>query len=99
MTSTSKKTTLLILSILVLASIGAGQGYDVILRGGMVYDGSGKAPFRKDIGIRGDRIVEIGDLSKKTAPLVIDATSMAVAPGFINMLSHSMQTLVRDPRS
>jgi N-acyl-D-amino-acid deacylase len=73
--------------------------FDVILRGGEVYDGRGSAPQRLDVGIRGDRIAAVGDLSAAGAPLVVDATGLAVAPGFINMLSWSVDTLIIDGRS
>ena len=73
--------------------------FDVIIRGGMVYDGSGQAPVKTDVGIKGDRIFRIGDLSKAKASNVIDATGMAVAPGFINMLSWSTESFLIDPRS
>jgi len=78
--------------------IPAGE-FDVIIRGGTVYDGSGKAPRRADIGLKGDHIVMVGDLGKATANTVIDAAGMAVAPGFINMLSWSTESLIIDPRS
>ena len=88
------------LFILVTASLAFSQGgYDVIIRGGMVYDGSGKTPIKADVGIKGDRIVTIGDLSKANAATVIDASGMAVAPGFINMLSWSTESFLIDPRS
>src|SRR5688572_8903789 len=73
--------------------------FDVIIKGGTVYDGSGRPPRRADVGIRGDRIAAIGNLSRATASTVVDATGLAVAPGFINMLSHSESSLIRDPRS
>ncbi len=83
-----------------LAATGAGAAdYDVILRGGTVYDGSGGPPRRADVGIRGDLIASIGDLSKASAGRVLDATGLAVAPGFINMLSWSVDTLIVDGRS
>jgi len=94
-----KKLWLTLAVLIALTSLASAQEYDVIIRGGTVYDGSGNAPLKKDVGIKGDRVAFIGDLSKQTAPLMIDASGMAVAPGFINMLSHSMMTLVRDPRS
>jgi N-acyl-D-amino-acid deacylase len=59
------------------------------IKGGTVYDGTGRAPRRVDVGIRGDRIVTIGNLQRASAKSVIDATGLAVTPGFINMLSHS----------
>jgi len=73
--------------------------YDVIIRGGTVYDGSGRDPVKADVGIKGDRIAKVGDLSKATATTIIDAKGMAVAPGFINMLSWSTESLIVDPRS
>ena len=73
--------------------------FDVIIRGGMVYDGSGGAPRKTDVGIKGDKIARVGDLGKASADSVIDAAGMAVAPGFINMLSWSTESLIVDPRS
>src|SRR5258706_14944984 len=63
--------------------------FDVIIRGGALYDGTGGPPKRADVGIRGDRIAAVGNLKSATAMTVVDATGLAVAPGFINMLSHS----------
>jgi N-acyl-D-amino-acid deacylase len=73
--------------------------YDVLIRGGMVYDGTGAAPQRADVGIRGDRIAGVGQLTGASATLTIDATGLAVAPGFINMLSWSTESLLADGRS
>jgi N-acyl-D-amino-acid deacylase len=73
--------------------------YDVIIRGGDVYDGSGAPARRADVGIRGDRIAWIGDLQGAGARVVIDASGKAVAPGFINMLSWSNASLLADGRS
>jgi N-acyl-D-amino-acid deacylase len=73
--------------------------YDVIVRGGLVYDGSGSTPRLADIGIDGDQIGGIGDLDRAEAPLVVDATGLAVAPGFINMLSWANESLIHDGRS
>lgn len=82
------------------ATIAVAQTrYDVIIRGGMVYDGSGKAPIKADIGIIGDKIAVVGDLRKSTAAQIVDASGLAVAPGFINMLSWSTESLIVDPRS
>ncbi|MCR9144792.1 MAG: D-aminoacylase [bacterium] len=63
--------------------------FDVVLRGGTVMDGSGAAGFRADLGIAGDRIAAIGDLSDKSASLSIDAREKIVCPGFIDLHSHS----------
>ena len=73
--------------------------YDVVIKNGTIYDGTGSAPIKADVAIRGDRIVAIGDLKNATASTVIDARGLAVAPGFINMLSWSVNTLIADPRS
>jgi len=75
------------------------QSYDVILRGGTVYDGTGGPGRAADVGIRGDRIAAIGDLGKAQAKTVLDAKGLAVAPGFINMLSWSTDSLIADGRS
>jgi N-acyl-D-amino-acid deacylase len=72
---------------------------DVLIEGGTVYDGTGQPPQRADVGIRGDRIVAIGHLKNARAKSVIDATGLAVTPGFINMLSHSEVSLIADGRS
>ena len=76
-----------------------GQAFDTIIRGGTVYDGSGSPGVRADVGLRGDRIVAVRDLSDATAATVIDASGLAVAPGFINMLSWSTESLLVDGRS
>ncbi|HEU4477493.1 MAG TPA: D-aminoacylase [Pyrinomonadaceae bacterium] len=75
------------------------QQFDVIIRGGTVYDGTGRAPVKADVGIRGDRIAAVGNLSRATAPTIVDAKGLAVAPGFINMLSHSETSWFVDSRS
>ena len=73
--------------------------YDVILRGGMVFDGLGNAPRQADLGIAGDRIAAIGDLKLGRGVIEIDARGQAVAPGFVNMLSWSNESLIEDGRS
>src|SRR6266498_1300058 len=77
----------------------AKSEFDVIIKGGSVYDGTGHPPVKADVGIRGDHIAALGNLSHATAPTTIDASGLAVAPGFINMLSHSETSLIVDPRS
>jgi N-acyl-D-amino-acid deacylase len=88
----------------VLAAAGCAtspfaERYDLIVRDGTVYDGSGGAPLRADVGVDGDRIVAIGDLSRVGARATIDAKGMAVAPGFINVLSWAPESLIADGRS
>src|SRR5260221_137293 len=73
--------------------------FDVLIHDGMVYDGTGNASYVVDVGIRGDRIVVLGKLDPKDASIVIDAKGRAVAPGFINMLSWSNESLIADGRS
>lgn len=80
-------------------STASSEYYDVVIRGGTVYDGSGGPGRRADVGLRGDRIAAIGDLSGTRAGEVIDAGGRAVAPGFINMLSWSTETMIVDGRS
>lgn len=72
--------------------------FDVLIRGGFVYDGSGNPPRRADVGIKGDRITAVGDLAKAAAKTVVDANDLAVTPGFINMLSWSTDSLLADGR-
>jgi len=73
--------------------------FDVVIKGGTVYDGTGEKPRVADVAIRGDRIVGVGDFKAATAKVVIDAKGMAVVPGFINMLSWSTESLIEDGRS
>jgi N-acyl-D-amino-acid deacylase len=73
--------------------------FDVLIRNGTVYDGTGAPGRRADVGILGDRITSIGDLSGVEAHQVIDAAGMAVTPGFINMLSWATESLLVDGRS
>ena len=73
--------------------------YDILIRGGMVYDGTGGPGRRVDVGIKGDRIAAVGDLSAAAATSTTDAGGLAVAPGFVNMLSWSVDSLIADGRS
>ncbi|MEN8376206.1 MAG: D-aminoacylase [Gemmatimonadota bacterium] len=77
---------------------GESVAYDLVISGGTVYDGSGEAPRLADVGVVGDSVVAIGDLSGADGTEVIDATGMAVAPGFINVLSWATESLIEDPR-
>jgi N-acyl-D-amino-acid deacylase len=73
--------------------------YDVLLRGGTIVDGSGGTPYIGDVALTGDRIVAVGPTLSGTATRTIDATGLAVAPGFINMLSWANEALVVDGAS
>jgi len=91
---------------IVLAMFAQGQspspasaGFDVIIRNGTVYDGTSAEPRQADVAIRGDRVPGVGDFKSATAKTIIDAKGLAVAPGFINMLSWSTESLIQDGRS
>ncbi len=80
-------------------SCGEKKSFDVVIRGGTVYDGSGKDPIVADIGINSDTLAEIGDLSNAIGKSEIDAKGLSVAPGFINMLSWATESLIVDGKS
>jgi N-acyl-D-amino-acid deacylase len=73
--------------------------YDTIIRNGMIYDGNAGEAYKADMAINADTIAFIGDLSNESAKNEIDAKGMAIAPGFINMLSWSNESLIEDGRS
>ncbi|MGK7370486.1 MAG: N-acyl-D-amino-acid deacylase family protein [Candidatus Halalkalibacterium sp. M3_1C_030] len=85
--------------ILLLATACQAQTFDTIIENGTIYDGTGKASYRADIGIIADTIAAIGDLNAADASYIIDANGIAVAPGFINMLSWANYSLQNDGRS
>lgn len=87
------------LSLAGCAATQSAERYDVIISGGTVYDGSGGVPFVGDVAIQGDRIAAIGNLAGVPANERIDASGMAVSPGFINMLSWSTESLIEDGHS
>jgi N-acyl-D-aspartate/D-glutamate deacylase len=72
------------------------ETYDVLIRGGRIVDGTGNPWFSGDVGIRGDRIVAVGHLADADATRVIDASGMVVAPGFIDLHTHSEFPLLAD---
>src|SRR5262245_37710844 len=73
--------------------------YDVVIRHGTVYDGNGGTGVVSDVAIQGDRVAAVGDLNRARGTSEVDAGGLAVAPGFIDMLNHSEQALLADPRS
>jgi dihydroorotase/N-acyl-D-amino-acid deacylase len=73
--------------------------FDLLIKGGRVVDGSGRAAYVADVGIKDDRIVRLGNLSQATAARTIDAQGLVVAPGFIDMLGQSETYLLIDPRA
>ena len=73
--------------------------YDIIIRNGMIYDGSGQPPMTGDIALNGEAIAAIGQLRNARGRAELDASGLAVAPGFINMLSWANRSLLEDGRS
>ena len=90
---------LISLAIGLNSCVEPGPRYDTILRGGVIYDGSGGEPFSADLAIEGDRIVAVGGLDRATAEQEINVAGLAVAPGFINMMSWANESLIEDGRS
>src|SRR5881227_3536934 len=89
-------------TLLLVSAVRAAElpeKFDVVIKNGTVYDGTGSEGRKADIAIRGDRIVGVGDFQNSSATNVIDAHDLAVAPGFINMLSWSTESLIVDGRS
>jgi N-acyl-D-amino-acid deacylase len=80
------------------ATQATAPNYSVLIRGGTIYDGSGAQPFVGDVAIDGDRIVYVGPHAPGTATKVVDAGGQAVSPGFINMLSWAVESLIHDGR-
>ncbi|HYE27973.1 MAG TPA: D-aminoacylase [Allosphingosinicella sp.] len=77
----------------------APPAYDTVLRGGTIYDGSGGPPYLGDVAIKGDRIAAVSTRVAGRGRTEIDARGLAVAPGFINMLSWAAEPLIRDGRA
>ena len=88
-----------LVSFLFLCGCARAPQYDLVIRHGTVYDGTGVAGVVQDIAVQGDRIAARGDLSRATGRQEVDATGLAVAPGFIDMLNHSEAALIGDGRS
>lgn len=90
---------LCLISLTLLTACSAPIEHDIVLRGGTIYDGTGSSPVLGDLAIDGDRIVAMGDLGRAVGRNEIDAGGLAVAPGFINMLSWASVSLIEDGRS
>ena len=89
------------LPLLALVLLGAAEAprYDIVIRGGTIYDGSGGVPLVGDVAIRGDRIVAVAPHVAGRGATELDASGKAVAPGFINMLAHPEESLLVDGRA
>ena len=79
-----------------LTALASNPSFDLVIRGGTLFDGTGTPGVRHDLGIKGARIAAIGNLSEATARRVINATNRIVCPGFIDMHTHSDSTLLQD---
>lgn len=88
-----------VLCMIFFSAMCSAVEHDIIIRGGNIYDGSGSPPVVADLAIDNDRISVIGDLSKQHGRQEVDATGLAVSPGFINMLSWANDSLIQDGRS
>ncbi|MFQ5769518.1 MAG: amidohydrolase family protein [bacterium] len=84
-----------------IISIGCRQTYDfdLILKGGHVLDGTGKAGFNSDIGIKNKKITALGDLQNFSAYRILDVAELTVTPGFIDVHSHSADELLVNPKA
>lgn len=78
---------------------GRGPAYDLIFAGGRVVDGTGAPWFRADVGIVGDKVASIGDLSRASARRTVDASRLVVCPGFIDMMGQSEYRILVDNRA
>jgi N-acyl-D-amino-acid deacylase len=75
----------------------AAPEFDLVIHGGRLIDGSGKPAVRADVGVRGDTIAAVGNLTSSTAARRLDASGMIVAPGFIDLLGNSQSAVLIDP--
>ncbi len=88
-----------VISILIICACSSPEKYDILIKSGQIFDGSGNTSYIGDIGINADTIVAIGNLQVAKGELEVDATGLAVTPGFINMLSWANESLIEDGRS
>ena len=97
MAKTLRLTPVFIATVLTGLSISARQpAFDLLIRGGRIVDGTGNPAFTADVGIRGDRIAAVGRLADAKATREIDARTLVVAPGFIDLHTHSDLPLIND---
>ncbi|REJ76546.1 MAG: D-aminoacylase [Acidobacteria bacterium] len=89
----------LLLASILLAGCSSEPEFDLLLHGALVYDGSGEPPRRVDVALLGDRIAAVGELDERSAREHLDLSGLALAPGFVNMLSWATSSLLVDPRS
>src|SRR3954462_1673907 len=94
----SSAVALTIAGLLMISAAPVPPAYSVLIRGGPIYDGSGSAPYIGDVAMKGDKIVYVGPHAPGRAGRVVDAKGKAVSPGFINMLSWAVESLIADGR-
>ena len=94
-----RRNTTLLLLFLAFFSCSTPPAYDVVIRHGTIHDGSGNPAYVGDVAVKGDTIAFVGNLENESGTIEIDATGLAVAPGFINMLSWATESLIEDGRS
>ncbi|MEC3964468.1 D-aminoacylase [Flagellimonas halotolerans] len=88
-----------LIALIILASCSQPKNFDVLIKNGQIVDGSGGPSYIGDLGINADTIAAIGNIGKASGTMEIDATGLAVSPGFINMLSWATESLIEDGRS
>ena len=94
-----KASILLPIGLALMSSCAPTTDYDLILRNGTIYDGSGSTPVIADLAVQGDKIAAVGDLGEVRGKTEIDVRGLAVAPGFINMMCWANETLIEDGRA
>jgi N-acyl-D-amino-acid deacylase len=85
-------------AVFAVSAAPAPANYSVLIRGGTIYDGSGNTPYVGDVALKGDKIAYVGPHAPGHGARVIDAKGKAVSPGFINMLSWAVESLIADGR-
>ncbi len=88
-----------VFSTLSLTPVLGQDAYDILIQGGRVVDGTGTPWYNADVAVNGDRIVAIGDLATANADIVIDATGLVVAPGFIDPHTHALRGIFDVPNA
>jgi N-acyl-D-amino-acid deacylase len=88
-----------VICVYLCLSMSQAPQFDLLIKNGRIVDGSGRPAYAADVAIKGDRIVQVGNLSNATATRTIDAQGLVVAPGFIDMLGQSETYLLIDPRA
>ena len=94
-----KKMKIFLLLFIVIAACTNEAKFDILIKNGIIYDGSGSPSYIGDIAINSDTIAAVGKFDKSNAEIIIDANGLAIAPGFINMLSWATESLIEDGHS